>query len=178
MKKIERNHKEFDYQTIVIKKENVEEIVKDYECFGWSVLNSSQHPYYENLLEVEFFRPHFIKNKDSLQYMQVNMENEINEKGRLNRRKHLKSLCVGISLGLLASMLICSAVLSFLFMTFVNGVVFACLFVLLAIATIVLLPIFISKIIKKEKTEFEEKNKIYNDAIEEYCKKARSLTEV
>ena len=53
MKKIERNHKEFDYQTIVIKKENVEEIVKDYECFGWSVLNSSQHPYYENLLEVE-----------------------------------------------------------------------------------------------------------------------------
>ncbi len=174
--KNEKNIKNFDYITIVIKKEKQEEILKIYKCLGWEILSENQHQQYVNLVEVEFVRNHFIPNKDTLQFLQVNLENDINKKGRLERNKHSKSLALGLSLGLTTVAFIILAVLSFLDMVVLNTIFWGCLFSILALSLAIFIPIIIIKTYRKEKIYYVRQIKAYDKAILEHCKIAKELT--
>lgn len=174
MKK-QKNYNENDYQTIVAKKEKVDELINNYECFGWVALDTIQHLRYANLLEIEFERPHFINNKDELQFLQVNMECDINKKGRLERNKHSKSTAFGIILGLLGCGSIAGLILSILYFSFVTSIVCSCLFSILALGSFITLTIYLVKNIKKENIDYIEKNNQYEQSIHDYCEKARQL---
>ena len=172
------NNLELDYQTIVIKKEKAEDIIKKYECFGWVKLKEKQHPQYENLLEVVFSRPHKIANKDALQFLQVNMEVNIINQGRLEKTKHSKSLSLCLSLAFISLVCIVNAVLAILYMRPLNKIIVGSLFAIVGLTSLILIPIFLTKLLKKEKQEYQEKSKEYNNSIDNIVNKAREFMEV
>ena len=171
----ERNYKEFDYQTILIKKQKVEQVVDNYKNFGWEVIRTTQDPQYENILEVEFKRNHFIKSKDRLQFLQVNMEVDTNKRGRLERTKHSKTLIGALSGGVLGAGLVALSVLSFMNMPFVLAVVFGTLFALFACCVCVACPILLTRNFKKEKIDFAVKCEELDKNILSCCIQAKKL---
>jgi len=178
MKMVEKNYNQNDYQTMVIQKEKADELIKNYESFGWFPIAINQSSQYENLVEVEFCRNHFIKNKDELQFLQVNMEHDINAKGKLERTKHSKTLIWSLSMGMFACYCIISAIFCVLRLNLTLGIILCCLFSVLALLTIILVPIIMVKNVKKEKLIFNKKVKEYNEQIIEFCNKAKTLIEV
>lgn len=173
--KMEKNHNEFDYQVIVAKKEKAGELIKNYGCFGWVAINSNQHAQFENLVEIEFSRPHKIQNKDNLQFMQVNMEHYINHKGRLEQKKHSKSLMLGMSTSIIAVFLIIFAVFSPIKVAGNLGIALCVLYAFLAISILTLCGIGIAKLTKIENFKFEKESKNCDNLISKICKQAKSL---
>ena len=172
-----KNNLEMDYQTIVVKKEKSEEIIQKYECFGWKKLEEKQHPQYENLLEIEFYRPHKIKKKDALQFLQVNMEVNIINQGRLEKTKHSKSLALSLSLGCFALVCAINSALTIIYMEPINKIILGSLFALLGLISIILIPILLIKTLKHEKIRYEEKSKEYQTTINDILTKAKEYLE-
>lgn len=175
MKMMEKNHNEFDYQVIVAKKEKADELIKNYECFGWVAIDSNQHAQFENLVEIEFSRPHKIQNKDNLQFMQVNMEHYINQKGRLERKKHSKSLIWGLSSGIIAIFLIIFAVFSPIKVGGNVGITLCVVYAFLAFSILTLCGIGIAKLAKIEHFKFEKESKNCDNLISKICKQAKTF---
>lgn len=170
-----RNYKENDYQVIVVKKELEQEVIYNYECFGWVVQNKTQHSRYENLIEIEMSRNHFIENKDDLQFLQVNMESDIIKRGRLGKEKHSKSTIFGISFALLAVMFLTVSVLNFIGLlplrSFILGIICASLGVGIAIMTLFTCV----KMVKRENISYKEKEEFYTQSINHYILIAKEL---
>jgi len=174
---MKNNYKEFDYQTIVVKKEKSQDIVNKYEHFGWVKFEEKQHSQYENLLEVEFYRPHKIKHKDALQFLQVNMEANIINQGRLEKRKHSKSLITGITLGVVGIICAFDSILAFLHMKPLSAIILGSLFAFVSLLSLILIPITLKRLIKKEKKYYDQKQKEYTTSISEIINKAKEFME-
>lgn len=165
-----KNYKDFDYQTVVVKKDKAEDVTNRYKNFGWNVCEK-KHGHYENLIEISFKRKHKITNKDDLQFLQVNYEHYLNREGRLARHKHTKSLIFGLSTFILIALLV----------TFAIVVVAPTSILLCAICSMVALILLISsmvftvKIYKKEILVYEREIKICKQEIEKVCAKANYL---
>ena len=171
----EKDYKNFDYQTVLVKKNKFDEVVNNYKSFGWNVTNVKQHSRYENILEVQFARPHYIKNKDELQFLQVNMECDINKKGRLEKHKHSKSTTLGIVLGIGGILLIIGAVACWLNLSLILGIVLASILAIVGLMCFVVEWVVLKKIIRSENNRFEIENTKLINLINECCKQARIL---
>lgn len=175
MKKEQKNYKEFDYQTILIKKDKFDEVVQSYQSFGWTIFDQKQHDKYENILEVVFEREHFVKNKDQLQFLQVGMEIDINKKGQLEKRKHAWSISFGTTFGVLSLGMIVFAGFSFFIFEFLLGMLLGIGFAILGLSSMVALSFVIKKIVKKENEKFKTVHAKLEQSISSYCQKAKSL---
>ena len=171
----EKDFLNFDYQTIILKKEKADEVIESYSCFGWKVTEKTQHKQYENLIEVEFSRPHFIANKDELQFLQVNMECDINAHGKLERNKNSKTTSIAVCFGLLFSYLLTSGFLCFFNPYLSQPILLGIIFILLSLAIAIPVPFWGIKLHKKETTKFNEQEKLYKEKIANYCKQAKKL---
>ncbi len=171
----QKNINLFDYLTIEVQKVKLDRIVNSYECFGWKVLSQKQHDQYENIIEVEFYRNHFIANKDELQFLQVNMEADINSRGRLESRKHLTSIILGITLGLLVAFCGVSLALCLIYLQPTQAIIGACVFGALTIGLIISMSVFLVKIFKKENAYYAVEHTKLEQSILNYCNKAKTL---
>ena len=169
------NYNEFDYQTIVVRKDKIEQVVSDYACFGWLKIEEQQHLLYENLLEVKFQRKHKIKNKDDLQFMQVNYEYYTNLMARSEKNKYKKSLIFGLSILVLLTSLISLAILSFQYFNGTIRIILASIAILFALVFVILTCLLQPKLIKKEKLIYKQRMKECKDAIDKICGLAKEL---
>lgn len=170
----EKNIKEFDYLTVEIKKEKAEEIIERYECFGWKIEDKRQNMFYENLYTVELCRHHQIANKDELQFLQVNMECDINDRGKLEKNKHAKSFIYSFSVGFVGLVAVIISLLS-IFQLMNIKLIWGIIIGVLGAIMLASLPFYLHRSIPKEKANFINKDKILNDSIENCCKQAKKL---
>lgn len=168
----------YDYLTILVKKEKYDEVISNYQSFGWKLTDTKQHSQYENILEVTFRRNHHIPNKDDLQFLQVNMEYDVNRLGKLEKNKHSISTMIGIILGLLGAGFATGSVLLFTMLSSTIAIIFASICTIMALALFTLTPILLVKALKKEELNYNKKALQCNNSIVDVCQKARELLEV
>ena len=92
---------ENDKLELYVKKDKVDEITNYYGKFKWEVVDRTENKKYEDLIDLTFSRPHYIKNKDDLQLLQVHLEENLNKIGKLEKMKNSKTLAFGLSAGIL-----------------------------------------------------------------------------
>ena len=71
---------EYDELRLYVKKTKKDEIVNHYKVFGWNLVSINENKRYEDIVDLEFKRPHKIKEKDELQLLQVYMEENVNQR--------------------------------------------------------------------------------------------------
>jgi len=171
MTNIKKDYNKYDYLNVEIKKNRLNTILDTYQCFGWETLNKKQSSKFRNLVEVEFVRDHNINNKDTLQYLQVNLENSINKQAQLEKTKHLTSCSIGFCLSLLSLILIISSVILFL-----NNIFMGIILTILSFLSTITSPIIIVKIYKKEIFNYYKYNRLYSYRIKYFTFSANKLT--
>lgn len=169
------NYNDFDKITIYAKRDKKDAIIKSYNLFQWELVEELDNRRYEDIVDLSFVRPHKLKNKDKLQWLQVCMEEKINEKAKLEKNKNAFSTSFGILFGLIG---LSSLTLGFLGLfkvlkdyTLVKNIV------LLVVGSIssALCAVFVPIIYKKEKTIFNQRNKELDNRISEICQKTFDL---
>lgn len=105
------DYNNFDKIVVTTKREKAENIIKDYAVFGWQKKEVSDDEVFYDVIHITFSRPHVIKNKDELLYLQVCYEEKLNKTADLERYKNLNS-----------SILYC-IVLTFCVLTLILGIV-------------------------------------------------------
>ena len=170
-----RNIKDYDYQVVVVRKEVAQELINNYECFGWVVISRSQHNRYENLIEVEMQRNHFINNKDDLQFLQVNMESDVVKRGRLSKTKNSKSTIFGITLAVISAILLTLSVLMLFKVFSYNSLVLGIISGVVGILCSILIPFICIKMVRKENILYAEKHEYYTQSISQYVSIAKEI---
>lgn len=173
-----KDYKNFDYQTVLVKTSRFDEVVERYKCFGWEVITSKNNLRYSNILDVEFKRPHKIANKDELQFLQVNMESELNKKGRLEKYKHSKATALGLILGMIAIMCIIGAIICLINLSQIFGIILGCSLIVVGVAVLILEIFLLKHLINIENIKFDTQFKNFEQAVNDYCVKAKLLREV
>lgn len=165
-----------DSLKIFAKKGKCADIVEKYNCFGWKLSEKSENDRYEDIVDLTFARPHKIENKDELQLFQVYMEDDLNAIAKLERNKHAMATAFGLFFFPVALILIGFGILFCLnilpVLGLIGGICFCAVGVIIAAVAGILLP----KIIKKEKTKFEQSHGKLNKQLEGICEKAKGLT--
>jgi len=165
----------FDYLTVIINKEKKADVLENYACFGWEVINLKDINN-ATAMEIEFKRPHKIKNKDDLQYIQVNMESELNKIGKLEINKHSKSTAFGIVLGIISlSMIVLGLIMSIKNYVEINLFIGGIMLCITGITLLSLMTFYMIKLSKKEKDVFKERLEKSSKLLENYCKIAKEL---
>jgi len=113
MGKIKYDNENYDYLSITLQTEKVDEMVSVYKNFLWEEVSRLENKNNPNVCYLTFKRPHNVENKDRLQYLQVVMENSINDFSSRFVNKHLKSLLFST---ILAVLFVSALVLSILFL--------------------------------------------------------------
>ncbi|MBQ2864665.1 MAG: hypothetical protein IJE91_04290 [Clostridia bacterium] len=166
-----------DSFAILLKKEKYDEVTQYYKDFGWKIVSSLPHAQYANILIVEFSRNHFVNNKDELQFLQVNMEHDVNSLGKLEKTKHSRSIIVGITLGLLMASFLTMSFCFLLLRPTVTEIILGCACAFTSLVLIVFTLFWLKQNIKKEKTHFLQKQTELQGSIKNYCSQAKSLLE-
>lgn len=164
-----------DTLSIYVKNDKLDIIEKCYNEFGWLKVDSTENKLYEDTTDVVFSRPHTIKNKDDLQFLQVELENKLNEHARLEKSKHQTSTILAFLLGLIVASVLVSGI--FLIVNH-SQILFLYVGILLSIislaaATIVALKVYCQT--QKENVYFQEKSFAIYDEIENICKRAKNF---
>ncbi len=156
MKNKKELDKNFDYLTILVKRDKLEEVESRYKDFSWEILNEQEHERFGNIVVVELRRPHYIDNKDELQFFQVQMEFLLNSRAECEKKKHSKSKTFGLLFGLLSTLIFVLSVLVIINSTSIIQIVLGSVFgVIGLIFDIVVLKIVIN-IAKGEDIKFNE----------------------
>lgn len=113
MKNFDYDYKNKDKITIFAQFDKAEEIIEYYKKFKWDLIKNEKAKHATELLELTFIRPHKIDNKDKLQLYQVQMEECVNEIGKLENFKGSKTTSVGLIFGLIGLAPLVIAILMF-----------------------------------------------------------------
>ncbi len=149
------DYHQYDTLNIFAKKEKTATIINCYESFHWELVHNDENEMYSDANALIFIRPHKIKNKDYLQYNQIEMENILNDIGKCETNKHSKSTIWGLCLSLTIVLLIILS-LSLYFDTKLNFL-FTCISIGILLILGIISTIFIAKVYKKENKIFEAK---------------------
>ena len=171
-----KDHENYDYIDIIVKKENVDEVVCSYGKFLWQELYRKEDKRYSDVIHVSFYRARDIKNKDRLQLLQVYYEFALNEKAEAFDKKHRKSNAGIFNLAFFATFILVGLWwLIFYIRTlpiFLVGIV--------STSIIVILVVFfgekIKNLRKREKQKFKIKEEETAIKINEIIKEVSSLT--
>ncbi len=92
---------EKDLIKVAVRENRAEELEKIYSAFLWEKVNTAERRR-GNIRDLTFSRPHKIKNKDDLQYLQVAAENLFNDLDGLEGNKRAGSVALGLCLGIIS----------------------------------------------------------------------------
>lgn len=173
-----KDYKNYDYISVSVKEKQAEELEQTYAAFLWERVSREEHKRYSDIQNFVFRRPHKIKNKDELQFLQVAAEEELNARDKLERNKHARSTASGLVFGLFGTALIIIGVLLILLAVefdkvapIVGGIIAA----LAGIAVCACTAVVSIRIFKKENAEYEIKNDNSLTASREILEKAERL---
>lgn len=102
---MEKDYKNYDYLSVSVKSDQLSRILQCYRALGWTEIKTEEDRQYYDMNYVRLRRPHKIRNKDRLQYLQVRMESSINSLVAITNRAHIKSNAVAILCALFAALL-------------------------------------------------------------------------
>lgn len=88
---MERDIKNFDYLSVSVKSDQLERILLCYTALGWREVKREDDKTYADMKYILLSRPHDIKNKDRLQYLQVRIENRMNAVSKILAGRHRTS---------------------------------------------------------------------------------------
>lgn len=168
----QRNYDEYDYMRILINKDVFDEIMLSYSCFGWEVNEKRSSSVFSDTIEVTLRRSRWIKQKDKLQLMQVYMESGYADIGKLRKNKYRRSTILGLSVGLLATLMLCLFINFTVKSSHVATLVCGIIVCVLIFAVLVRLIFALFSIKKTEDKQYiQRKNEIVFE-IEKICKDA------
>ena len=98
--KITKDHDNYDYLSVSLKRAYSDRIIKCYLALGWKGVHAENDKDYDDMKYVLFSRPHKFPNKDRLQYIQVRMENILNGASEHAIKRHKKSTALAVFFGL------------------------------------------------------------------------------
>ncbi len=173
MKKLKEIDKNYDYLTILVKREKLEEVENRYKFFSWEILKEDKHERFGNIVVVEMRRIHKIKNKDNLQYLQVQMEFLINREEMYKRNKHKRSALFGLIFGILCAFIFACGLVTLLNHISTVEVVFGIIFVVIGLFLNILLLFLIFKMSREEDRLFEENSIKISKQLDEVCEMAK-----
>ena len=166
MRKEDFDYNNLDKLDIYAKKEKANEVIECYETFGWELQENIPNAKYEDTCELSFTRPHKIASKDYLQYNQIEMENILNNKGKLERNKNAKTTTSYLCWGLLSAILIALGVLALCRSLSITNIIFSIVFFVLGILTTLVAIFRTITVFKCEKLDYEKKYTELNDQLE------------
>lgn len=170
-----KNYNDFDTLKLYVKKNKVDDLKKSYSCFGYELTSESPNNKYEDIVDLEFERPHKISNKDELQLLQVYMEENVNKLAKTEKNKHSKSTIFGLIFGPLCLAFVLFGAYLVLKVQTPLGLIFGVVSIILGIAVGIVTTIVSIEISKKEKITFEEIKNQLNSNTSEICAKAKKL---
>lgn len=151
------DYKNFDSLKLYAKKDKADEIIYNYKVFGWQLENNEENSRYEDIVDLTFYRPHKIANKDELQLLQVYMEDKLNSIAKLARNKFSLTISTALCLGVFSIVILTLGVLACFnvlpFLNLIGGILISTFGFILGVLAIILSP----KIFKKEKEKFNLK---------------------
>lgn len=167
--------KNYDTLNVYAKKDKIAEIIKCYESFSWRLYESKENDKYADTQDLVFVRPHNIKNKDYLQYTQIEMENLLNKIGFTERKKHSKSTCVGLAIGVLSAGIFAVAIRLILAHSSTVGLVLSILGFVFSAIGFALSTVLSVKMFKFEKVSFKIKQEKLEQELTDICLRVQSI---
>lgn len=169
-----KDYKNYDYIEVSVKEKHSLELEKTYLAFSWERVSCEGHKRYYDLVNYTFRRPHLVDKKDELQYLQVCAERELNERDKLESRKHAASTILGLTTGVLGALFFLLGIfLAIKFSTkiLVLGIVFA----VLGAGILVGGAFAVNKTIKKENARFRRETERSLKKTDEILSRAKAL---
>ena len=171
-----KDHENYEYIDIIVKKDNADEVVASYGEFLWKEISRKEDKIYSDVLHVSFYRAHNIQNKDRLQLLQVYYEFALNERAEAFEKKHHKSKAGICNLIVLSACLLVGIWWLIFYMknifAFVGGICFSLIIVLFAL----LFGRKLKKLHKEENQRFAIKDQEQKTKIEQIIKQVKTLT--
>lgn len=177
MKKEDFDYNNLDKLDIYAKKEKANEVIECYEAFGWELQENTPNSKYEDTCELSFTRPHKIANKDYLQYNQIEMENILNAKGKLERYKNSKTTTSYLFWGILSALLIALGVLALCRSLALINIIFSTIFFIAGVLTTLVAIFRTITVFKREKFDYEKNYTELNDRLELLKKSVKNKRE-
>ena len=170
-----KRYNDFDTFKIYVKKIKAEEVKNNYQSFGYTLISETPNERYEDILNLEFERPHKIKNKDELQLLQVYMEENVNELAKLERNKPSKSTAFDLFFGALCLAFVALGAYFVLKIQTILGLIFGVISIIFGIAIGIVTTIVSIEISKQEKKTFNEKQTNLTENTIKICDEAKKL---
>lgn len=155
-------------------KQAAESIIQRYGDFGWKLTENRQDKLYADTVHMTFTRPHFIKNKDELQLLQVRLEIAYNNTGKLAWKcRHCAALIVA-----LVTLLVAAYIVGGVFLVLNGGlypIIFGAVSFALGAALAASGGIYAGKIYKRDVKKYTVLIKKELDKIDGLCAQAKAL---
>lgn len=140
----------YDFLSVRLKKSNALEITEYYEKFLWEQIEQIDDKLYEDIVHVSFKRNHHIPNKDEVQFLQVDLENEINQIAKMKKNTHNRSTVFGISFGISSTLFMGVGILLALYFNNFYVIILGIFVALINATFLVLLGLKLKKIYQQE----------------------------
>lgn len=148
---------ELDILTLLVKKEQFNTILENYQLLGWQLAEQSENKRYEDLLDVKLTRPHKIENKDDLQLLQIYLEDNLNTQAKLKKFRHAGSTVFSSVIGVLGLAMLTLGILFALSVLPVLGLVGGIVLICVGVLVLVVQLVGTIKIAKREKVVYKNK---------------------
>lgn len=169
----EKEYREFDYLTVLVKREKIDDVTSAYKIFLWEVVSVDEHDRFGDILILNLKRKHKIEGKEKLQYLQVKYESLLNEAAKLEAKKHVRSMAFGITFGILLGIVfalgITIAVKAVSSIALFGGVALSVISLIIDIVFV----LYIKRLVARENSVFEQRNKGISVSIAKICTRAR-----
>ncbi len=159
----------YDSLKLFVKKEKAKDIIDKYQLLKWQLVTQNENDRYEDIVDLEFTRPHKIANKDKLQLLQVYLEEELNSFAKVESKKHSKSTIAGLIVGLFGLALMTLGVLINFGYSTVTSFVFSLIFFIIGSAFIGAEIFFLPKMVRTEKLTFLENKTKHEQNLQKIC---------
>lgn len=165
----------YDKLTLYVKDDREKNLIRIYKGLGYTLISSTPNKKYNNIVDLTFIRPHKIENKDKLQYLQVDLEIELNNIGKLEKNKHSKSMALGLTIGVFSLFIIFVGIYLLLGASILISKIGFLIMIIIGLLSLASELIFLPKLIKKENRDFEVKNKEANHRLEKIFDKIKTI---
>lgn len=166
---------EYDTLNVQVKKERQTLTDECYKTLGWEKVSEEEDKMYADTNELKFVRPHKLKNKDELQLLQVHLEYELNNLGKLEQTKFLKTLLLASIGSLLFIFFACAGIVGVV-RSFNSAIRVLCWILICVSIAVAIITIVSSKNThSKEKLKFDKQKADTHKKIDEICVRAKNL---
>lgn len=166
MKRKSSNYLDYDHINIRVRVQLSQKIKEYYQNFGWIFEAEEEDKKYSDVVNISFTRPHFIKNKDYLQLLQVRLENMLNKIDEYKTKQYSRALVWGLIFGFLSLFIVATGVLLSIFLPSFIYVICSIVLCSLGIGTSIFAIIKTKKVVKSDREKYKKLQESANQIIQ------------